>query len=326
MTKALSLVTSATFVAMLFLTAAPGRGADAPYPTGPVRIVVTHAPGGINDMAARLAQPYLKKYLGVPVAVENMPGAGGNIARTYVYGQPPDGYILLISVQPSMQAGQLVTGAKFDTLKFVHIYNVVGHNYDVLIVPHDSPWKNVEDLRSASQAQPLTSAGVGVGSNPYIFAMLLKTKGGINLIFVPYNSGAEVGLAVAGHQTQIGTATMTSVISLHEQKRIRILTVDGPKRHEAYPEFPTMVELGYPEIVLDQLVGFFAPPGLPKARLDVLVAAFRKVVADREFLATAKKAGIPLRPLEPPEFFKASSEFSTLVKEMEHLLKPEKGR
>jgi tripartite-type tricarboxylate transporter receptor subunit TctC len=307
---------------LIFLGLGSGQAADAPYPRDPIRIVVTHAPGGVNDLAARLVQPYLQKYLGVPVVVENMAGAGGNIARAYVFAQKPDGYTLLISVQPSMQAGQIVTQAKFDTLKFVHIYNIVGHNYDVLIVPYDSPWKTVEDLKKASQAQALSSSGVGVGSNPYIFAMLLKTKAGINLTFVPFNSGAEIGLAVAGAQTQMGTATMTSVIHLHEQKKLRILATDGPTRHEAYPQFPTMVELGYPEIVLDQTVGIFAPPELPKEKSDILVAAFRKAVADKDFVAAAKKAGVPLRPLEPTEFLKVSKDFMELMKKMDPLLKP----
>jgi tripartite-type tricarboxylate transporter receptor subunit TctC len=307
---------------LIFQGLVSGQAAEAPYPNDVVRIVVTHAPGGINDMTARLVQPYLQKYLGVPVVVENMPGAGGNVSRGYVFAHKPDGYTLLISVQPSMQAGQLVTSAKFDTLRFVHVYNIVGHNYDVLIVPGDSPWKTVDDLKKASQARSLTSAGVGVGSNPYIFAMLLKTKGEINLTFVPFNSGAEVGLAVAGGQTQMGTATMTSVIHLHQQKRLRILATDGPTRHQTYPDFPTMAELGYPEIVLDQTVGIFAPPELPKQKLDILVAAFRKAVADKGFIADMEKAGIPLRPLEPTEFFKVSKDFMELMKKMEPLLKP----
>jgi tripartite-type tricarboxylate transporter receptor subunit TctC len=253
-----------------------------------------------------------------------MPGAGGNVARAYVYAQPPDGYTLLVSLQPSMSAGQIVTGAKFDTLKLTHVYNITGGNYDGVAVPMDSPWKTIDDLKKASQAQPLTSAGSGIGTNPYILAMLLKTRAGINLIFVPFNSGAEAALAVAGGQTQMGTAQVDSLWPLHEAKKLRILAVGGPERDKSHPEFPTMVELGYPDIKIDSMIGIFGPPGIPKDRLDVLAAGCRKAMANPKLHAAAKTAGVSLQPMEPAEFYKASSALFSLVREMEPLLKPAK--
>ncbi len=292
------------------------------YPQNPIHVVVPHDPGGVVDTTARLVQPYLQKYLGVPVVIDNMPGAGGNIGRAYVFRQPPDGYTLMVNLQPSMSAGQIVTGAKFDSLKFTHVYNITGHNYDAVAVAAGSPLKTIEDMRKASQARPLTTAGGGIGTTNYILAMLLKEKAGVQISFVPFNSGAETALAISGGQTEIGIAALDSLWPLYESKQLRILAVGGPERDPSHPEFPSLVELGYPDIRFDTMAGLYAPPGLSEEKTSVLVDAMRKVFADEKFLAAANQSGTSLRPLEPAEFLKASSEVFSMVKGMEQVLKP----
>jgi len=322
--KLLQLIGSA-LVSFILLNPPPVSAQKEAYPSQPVRLVITHAAGGTTDMAARLIQPYLQKHLGVAVVIDNMVGAGGNIARSFVFKQPADGYTLLVSQQPSMSAGQIVTGAKFEVLKFTHVYNIAGKNYDCLAVAKDTTFKTIEDLKKASQAQPLSSAGTGVGSNSYILAMLLKSRAGINFIYVPFNSGTEAALAVAGGQTQMGTGALDSYWPLHEQGRLRILAVSGPVRDESHPQLPTIAELGYPNIKLDQMTGVFAPPGLPKDRLEVLANAFRKAFAEKEYAAAAAKAKQTLQPLGPAEFYKASREIFEIIQELAPVLKPQKG-
>jgi tripartite-type tricarboxylate transporter receptor subunit TctC len=220
-----------------------------------------------------------------------------------------------------MSSGQLVSGGKFDTLKFVHVYNIAGRNYDCVAVTSDSPFKNIDDLKKASAAQPLTSAGTGIGTNAYVVAMLLKTKAGVNLTYVPFNSGTEGALALAGGQTQMGTGALDSYWPLHEQKRLRVLAVSGPQRDESHPELPTIAEQGYPEIKVDQMTGVFAPPGLPEDRLNALVKGFERAFADKEYLASAKKAHMTLQPLRPKEFYKASEDIFKTIKALEPVLK-----
>jgi tripartite-type tricarboxylate transporter receptor subunit TctC len=294
----------------------------AGYPQGPIHIVVPHDPGGVVDTSARLIQPHLQRYLGVPVVINNMPGAGGNIGRTYVFRQPADGYTLMVNLQPSMSAGQIVTGAKFDSLQFTHVYNITGHNYDAVAVPFASSLKTIDDIRKASQAHPLTTAGGGVGTTNYILAMLLKEKAGVQITFVPFNSGSETALAVSGGQTEIGIAALDSLWPLYQSRKLRILAVAGPERDPSHTEFPSLVELGYSDIHFDTMAGLYGPPGLSDEKIAVLVDAMRKVFSDQEFLAAAKKAGTSLLPLEPAEFLKASSDAFAMVKGMEHVLKP----
>ena len=294
--------------------------AQEKYPTEPIRLIITHAAGGSTDMVARVFQPYFQKAIGVPVVIENMVGAGGNIARAFVYKQKPDGYNLLVSQQPSMSSGQIVAPGKFEVLKLVHVYNIAGKNYDCVAVPYNSPIKTAEDLKKASQSQPLTCAGSGIGTNAYIGAMLLK-KSGVNLTYVPFNSGTEAALAVGGDKTQMGTGALDSYGPLHDQKKLRILGVTGPERDESHKDLPTMVELGYPLVKMDQMTGVFAPPGLPKDRLDILVKAFQKTTSDPEFKEAAAKASLTLQPLPPDEFFKASKAIYDTIMTLEDVLK-----
>jgi tripartite-type tricarboxylate transporter receptor subunit TctC len=296
--------------------------AQGSFPKGPVRLVITHGPGGSTDLAARLIQPYLQKYLGAPIVVDNMEGAGGNVARSFVFKQPPDGQVLLVSQQPSMSSGQLVSGGRFETLKFAHVFNIAGRNYDCVAVPINSPFKTIADIKKASAAKPLTASGSGIGTNAYVLGMLLKSKGGINLTYVPYNSGSEAAVAVAGAQTQMGTGSIDAFLPLQKQNKLRILAVSGPQRDASIPDVPTLVELGFPEIKLDQMTGVFAPPGLAQDKLQVLVAAFQKAAADKEFIAAAAKGGLTLQPLAANDFYKVSQSMFTTIKALESILKP----
>ena len=311
-----SIVVLAVLVLSFSMTVAQEK-----FPTEPIRLVITHTAGGTTDMAARVIQPYLQKAIGVPVVIENMAGAGGNIARAFVFKQKPDGYTLLVSQQPSMSSGEIVSGGKFEVLKLTHVFNIAGKNYDCVAVPFDSPIKTIEDMKKASQGQPLTSAGTGIGSNAYIVAMLLKQKVGVNLTYVPFNSGTEAALAVGGGKTQMGTGALDSYFPLHEQKKLRVLAVTGPTRDQSHKEIPSMTELGYPQVKIDQMTGVFGPPGLPKERLDVLIKAFEKAAADPEFTAAAAKAKLTLQPLAGEEFFKESKSFYDTIKALEDVLK-----
>jgi tripartite-type tricarboxylate transporter receptor subunit TctC len=180
--------------------------------------------------------------------------------------------------------------------------------------------KTIEDLKKASASRPLSSAGTGVGSNAYILAMLLKSKAGVNMTYVPFNSGTEAALALAGNQTQMGTGALDSYAPLHEQKRLRVLAVAGPQRDDSHKEFPTLAELGY-DIKMDQMTGVFAPPGLPDAQLKTLVTAFQRAFADKDYLAAAAKAKQTLQPMPAVEFRKASEEMFKTIQALESVLK-----
>jgi len=299
--------------------------AQEKYPSKPIRFVLTHGAGGSSDTFNRIFLPYLIDALGVPVVIDNMTGAGGNRARAYIYKQKPDGYQILVSKQPSMSGGQIINNGNFETLEFVHIYNVAGGNYNCLAVPTDSPFKTMEDVKKASQKQAIITAGTGIGSNAYIVYTLYKQLG-FNLVYVPFRSGGEAALAVAGAQTQAGLGNITGMYPMMEQKRVRILAVHGPERSDLYPDLPTAAELGYPKLALDELVGYFGPPGFPDEKRVILEKAFAKASANPKFRAAAKKAKFGVRPLDSQKFFKESKEMHELLLGMKDVIMRDKKK
>ncbi|MDO8673225.1 MAG: tripartite tricarboxylate transporter substrate-binding protein, partial [Dehalococcoidia bacterium] len=120
---------------------------------------------------------------------------------------------------------------------------------------------------------------------------------------------------------QMGTGALDSYFSLHEQKKLRVLAVTGPERDESHKEIPTLTELGFPQVKMDQMTGLFAPPGLPKDRADILIKSLQKAMADPDFKAAASKAKLTLQPLASEDFFNASKAIYATIKALEGVLK-----
>ena len=310
-----AVMAAGVFLFVITCTAVAVQAAEK-YPSKPVRFVITHAPGGSNDKPIRLIQPFLQKVLGVPVILENMPGAGGNIARAYVQKQPPDGYTFLVSQQPSVSSGAIAASkATYDPLKFVQVYNISGKSYLCVAVPYNSPFKNVKELIEASKKNQLTMGGAGTGGTSFIVLTLLA-KAGANLQYVPFNSAPEAAMAIAGNQIDCASSNYDFFIPLQKQNKVRILGVTGPERGEFAPDVPTLTEQGIPGIELDQIVGAHAPLGFPKEKLDIMAAAFEKAIQDEEFKKVAKNAQLVLNPMGPEKF---KVEFMKLHKMIESL-------
>ncbi len=314
------------FVAVGYGGAAPKKGevsvsqSREKYPAKPVRFVITHKPGGANDKPIRLIQPYLDKALGVPVILENMDGAGGNIARAYVQKQAPDGYTFLISQQPSLSSGAYSSGGQYEPLKFVPVFNIAGKSYMGVAVPYSSPYKTVKELVEASKKTPLTLSGAGVGAGSFITYVLLQ-KAGAKLQYVPFNSAPEAVMALAGKQVDIGVTNYEFFLPLQAQQKVRLIGVTGPARGEFAPEVLTLTEQGVPGIEVDQIVGAFAPPGFPKDKLNIMAAAFAKASQDEAFKEAAKKAKTTLHPLGPEEYKKEFLNLHKIIEDIAPLLK-----
>ena len=316
----------AVVVAGVFLFVIAGAMMDAQaaekYPNKPVRFVITHAPGGSNDKPIRLIQPFLQKVLGIPVILENMPGAGGNIARAYVQKQAPDGYTFLVSQQPSVSSGAIAAAGTppYDPLKFVQVYNISGKSYLCVAVPYNSPFKNVKELIEASKKNQLTMGGAGAGGTSFIVYVLLE-KAGAKLQYVPFNSAPEAAMAIAGNQIDMASSNYDFFLPMRKQNKIRLLAVTGPERGEFAPDVPTLTEQGIPGIELDQIVGAHAPLGFPKEKLDIMAAAFAKAMQDEGFKKVAKDAQLVLNPMGPEKFKAEFMKLHKMIESMGPLLK-----
>lgn len=317
--KSLTMVVASAF---LFVAAGSMGEAQAAekYPNKPVRFVITHAPGGSNDTPIRIIQPFLEKVLGVPVILENMAGAGGNIARTYVQKQTPDGYTFLVSQQPSVSSGAIVSGGQYDPLKFVQVFNIAGKSYLGIAVPYNSPFQNIKEMVEGSKKKELNMSGAGTGGGSFINYVLLQ-RAGAKLQYVPFNSAPEAVMALAGNQVDISSTNYQFFLPLQQQKKVRLIGVTAPERGEFAPDVPTLTEQGFPGIEHDVLVGVHAPPGFPKEKLDIIVAAFTKASQDPGFKKVAMESKTTLNPMGPEQYKKEFMKAHKIIEDIAPLLK-----
>jgi tripartite-type tricarboxylate transporter receptor subunit TctC len=230
-----------------------GLGASAfaqSYPDKPIRIVVPSAPGGPTDLPARLASQILPPRLGQPVIVENRPGAAGAIGARSVATAPPDGYVLLagntsvFAVLPSVSAS-----VGYDPTKNFAAVAKVSESYQILVVHPSSPWKSVKEFIDDAKANPgkLNYAHTGPGGLPHLTAELFRARTGVDIVGVAYKSGGEAVTGVLGQQIDATFESVTILLPLIRDGKLRALGITSAKRTNLAPGLPTMMEAGVPD-------------------------------------------------------------------------------
>src|SRR3954471_23726396 len=257
--------------ALLAIVAATAHAADA-WPSKPIHFVVPFGPGGANDLVARYVAEAAAKELGVPIIVDNKPGAGSVLGAEIVAKSAPDGYTLLAP------AGGVITNAmikksmpyKEDDLVPIVLMAV---SPSVIVVPPDSPIKDLKDFVAASKkGQGLTFSTAGTGSTPHFVGSMLKLKGGAKLNIIPYKSGSEGIVAVIGKQVDATSEASPVVLPQIQGGKLRPLASTWSRRVAALQDVPTLEELGFKDLVIGHWAGLFAPKGTPDAILDKMNA------------------------------------------------------
>ena len=287
---------------------APNAG-HAQYPSRPIKLMVTVAPGGGPDTIARVIGERLSPLLGQPIVVENRAGSNGNIAMDLVAKSAPDGYGMVICadsmivINPHMYAKM-----PLDTLKDLTPIATVASNTFFLSVHPSVPVKNFQEfIEYAKTANPpLAYASSGNGSQHQMAMEMLKLRAGIDLVHVPYKGGAPAATAtVAGEVSAMFSGASTG--PLIRAGRLRGLAATGRARSPMIPELPPIGEF-YPGYELSVWLGFFAPAGVPDAVLARLHAEVNKVLAMPEVKQRLNAAG----GLEP--YATTPEEFAALIR------------
>ncbi|MGZ8520983.1 MAG: Bug family tripartite tricarboxylate transporter substrate binding protein [Candidatus Binatia bacterium] len=290
--------------------AAPADSQDF-YRSKAVRIIVGNSVGGGMDDWARFIALYLGKHIpGTPtVVVQNMPGAGTIIAANHIYNiAKPDGLTLGL-VNPGIYIDQLLRAAevKFDWPKFSFIGSP--EKYDqVLFIRADGPYKTLEDIRKA--AEPPRCATQARTTLSYFFPKLIEEGLGLKVNLVAgYGGGGEMNLAIEKGEAHCRSGTVSAYVSREPTRTwiksgfVRALVQSGATRYPKLPETLTIYELlesykasdttkRLTKVMLasaDLGRPFFAPPGTPAERVNVLRSSFAKALADPDLLADAKK-------------------------------------
>jgi tripartite-type tricarboxylate transporter receptor subunit TctC len=257
--------------------AAAAFAVDKPanYPTRPIRIIISVAPGAGADMVARMTAEILQEAWGQNVVIDSRPGGGGVIASTTAARAQPDGYTLYQN-----GFGLLMQGAAqrvdFDVLKtFEPVVRTTSQPYILLVHPRVSA-TSVKDLVGLSKQKMLTYAGSsGVGSAVHIGMSQLAKVSGMNIKYIAYKGSAPSILALMGGEIDMAATSAMSATGAIKTGKVRALANLGEKRVPALPDLPTLAEQGYPNVVIDNSYNLWAPAGTPKP----IVAAVNNVVS-----------------------------------------------
>lgn len=261
------------------------------WPSRPVRIVVPQAAGGTADALARALGDRLEPALGVPVVVEDRPGANGMIAGTTTRRAPGDGTTLLLASTATYVVAPMVTaGETFDPARdFVPVANVAMQT-KVLLVSLATPATTLRELVAHARRRPgeLNYASTGVGSSSHLDTELFASIAGLRLVHVPYRGSGQTVVALTTNEVQLLLASITAALGAIQAGQVRALAILADHRTPLLPSVPTIAEAGLPSFDVRTWLGIVAPEGTPAAIVDPLNAAVNGVVASapmRDWLA-----------------------------------------
>ncbi|PWT89138.1 MAG: hypothetical protein C5B56_07660 [Proteobacteria bacterium] len=246
------------------------------YPSRPVRIIVPTVAGGTVDVVTRLVAAELSARLGVTFFVDNRSGAGNTLGSREAARADPDGSTLLMSSASGQVVSPLVyKNIDYDAIKSFAPIGLVAEGSIIVVVNPTQPVHSIAELTAHAKAAPgrLNYGSAGTGSLPHLVGELFKAAAGIDLVHVPYRGGAlSIADVIAGN-VQITFEAVSPLLQHIRDGRLRALAVMSRARIPELPEVPTMIECGYPDIVVTTWTGLFAPAGTEPAIIAKLNGA-----------------------------------------------------
>ena len=279
--------------AFVGLRAAPAMAQEA-WPNKRISLVVGFASGGFADSVARIIGAKLADRLGQQIVIQNMDGAGGNIAARHVAVAPADGYTSLVTTTSLAINDTLYKSKGFSAKGLTPIALPVSAPESFASNPRSSI-KSLADLLAqvkAGQTVYLGTPGIGSGSHiaaEYFFKVLAKAD--VKHIPFPGGAPAKLGLLAGDVSIMSSTATAAAVPAM-ASKEILGLAVASAQRDPAIPDVPTFAELGYPEFLASSWAGFFAPDGTPDSVLLKLNAEINAALKDPDVMTKIDSMGL----------------------------------
>ena len=274
------------FLLFLLVAFGPPCLAQETYPSRPIRIVVGYSGGGGNDLIVRVLAPRLGEALGQAVIVENKPGAQSIIAADFVAKSAPDGYTLLMGPSGPMTINPATySKLPYSAQRDFAPISMIGSFPLIVAVAPQLPVRSIRELIDYAKANPgkanyASSAGIF-----QIATELFKQKTGTQFVMIPYKGSGESVQAVAGGQVTMTFVDPPPATGALKSGIVRGLAVTSARRHPSWPDLPTLVELGFPEMEVPVWTALFAPARTPPA----IVARLQREVARAVHLPEIKE-------------------------------------
>jgi tripartite-type tricarboxylate transporter receptor subunit TctC len=253
------------FLILALALAAAAAHAQPHFPSRTITIVVPFTPGTGADLIARLLAPKLAERLKVPVVVENKPGASGIIGTETVANAAPDGYTLLFAATSHATVPAFNKNLPYDPLKSFSPVALAATNAMAFAVGRDVAAASVQEFVAMAKRRPgeLHYSSPGNGTPQHLAMELIKQETGIDVVHVPYKGSAGAITDLIGGRVQATVAAIQTIAGQASAGNVRLLAILSEQRSSAFPDVPTMKELGHPGIVVDTWYGVFAPAATP---------------------------------------------------------------
>ena len=284
---------------------APSAAIAQDYPARLIRIVVAQAPASGPDLAARALGQKLTESWGQQVIVDNRAGANGIIGGEMVAKAKPDGYTLLLGVPSAITVNQFVyKKMPYDPVRdLAPVTQIATNTFGVVVTP-SLPVNSVKQLVGLAKARPdqLTYASAGIGNLTHLAGELFSQAAGVKMLHVPYKGTTPAQVDVMSGQSTLMFVSMRGIAEHVAAKKARLLATMGDKRDPAFPDAPTLVELGYPGVVVIGWNGLLAPAGTPPEILHKLSREIGRHLSVPEFRDRMASLGADPSPSTPEAF------------------------
>ena len=250
---------------MLLACLGIGAATAQSYPVKPVRIIVPFAPGGPNDILARVIGQKLTEYWGQQVFVENRAGGGTVIGTEVVAKSPPDGYNLLMVSTSHTTNPTLMRKLPFDTLRDLAPVIKVAYSSNVLLAHPSLPARSVKEFIAVAKARPdqVTYASGGNGTSTHLSGELLAQMSGAKMVHVPYKGAGPANIALISGEITCMFGNAIPSVPLIRSGRLRALAVTGARRNPALPDVPALAD-SLPGFEATSWYGVSVQGGTPK--------------------------------------------------------------
>jgi tripartite-type tricarboxylate transporter receptor subunit TctC len=291
------------FAAALLLPGAVPLRAEG-YPTRPVRVVVGFPAGGPTDIIARIVAQKLSESLGQQFYVENLPGAGSNIASGQVARATPDGYTIMAISTGFMVNPSLYAKVPYDPIKDFSAVTLVAASPNVVVVNPEVPAKTLPELVQLIRDNPgkYSYAGPGIGSTPQLGGELFRLTYKLDLVHVPFTGATPAVESTIGGHTPIAFTALPSSMSAIRAGQVRAIGLAATERAQQLPDVPTFAEQGVKDQEADTLTGIVVPAGTPKDIVELLSRTIAKGVAEPEIRERLMALGFRPVANAPDEF------------------------
>jgi tripartite-type tricarboxylate transporter receptor subunit TctC len=251
------------------------------YPVKPVRVLVGFAPGGAVDVQARIVAQSLSELLGQTVLIDNRGGQDGIIAGNAVAKSAPDGHTLVyVSAGHAMNSVLHAKTIPYHPLRDFAPISLTASGPLTLVVNPSLPVADLKGLVALARKRPgqLNFASSGTGGTMHLAGELLKSMAAIDIVHVPYKGGGPAITDVLGGQVELTFVGAPASMPHIQAGRLKVLAVTTPKRAVAFPNVPTVAEMGYPGYEVGAWYGVLAPAGTPAAIVERLSGDLAKTV------------------------------------------------